>query len=244
MRRFAGASGPVRVFRASDSKSWCPRFESGVSPSLSPRSRMVTRYSDRRGIDRACSPSPVGKARRLRFERRPGIPRRDSGFPDSNREHHTRPCPNACPNRRPALLRERRANRTARSSVALSQPGWAEPSARRSRLKRRSRGVLAGTARARRTRSLRPRKPGASSPPPRPVGGRRLRRAALPTGLVSSRRPSNRACGSPAHGSPTSFTAGIRLSPPGPVGPGRDDGSVEADQARAGRASGRPPSQP
>ena len=31
-----------------------------------------------------------------------------------------------------------------------------------------------------------------------------------PTGLVSSRRPSNRACGSPAHGSPTFFTVGIQ----------------------------------
>ena len=37
---------------------------------------------------------------------------------------------------------------------------------------------------------------------------------------VSSLRPSNRACGSPAHGSPTSFTAGIRCHPPGPEGPG------------------------
>ncbi len=45
---------------------------------------------------------------------------------------------------------------------------------------------------------------------------------------------SNRACGSPAHGSPTFFTAGIRLSPsPGPVGPWRDDGSREADQPQA-----------
>ena len=48
---------------------------------------------------------------------------------------------------------------------------------------------------------------------------------------VSSARPSNRACGSPAHGSPTSFTAGIRSSPPGPVGPGGDDDSIKADQA-------------
>ena len=51
--------------------------------------------------------------------------------------------------------------------------------------------------------------------------------------LVSSRPPSNRACGSPAHGSPTSFAAGVRRSPPGPVGSGCDDGSVEADQAVA-----------
>src|SRR5437667_12241509 len=42
---------------------------------------------------------------------------------------------------------------------------------------------------------------------------------------------SNRACGSPAHGSPTPFTAGIRFLPPGLVGPGCDDDSVEADQA-------------
>src|SRR6266496_391160 len=41
---------------------------------------------------------------------------------------------------------------------------------------------------------------------------------------------SNRACGSPAHGSPTPFTAGIRLLPPGLVGPGCDNDSVEADQ--------------
>jgi len=36
---------------------------------------------------------------------------------------------------------------------------------------------------------------------------------------------SNRACGSPAHGSPTPFTAGIRPSPPVPEGPGIDDDS-------------------
>src|SRR5688500_2546706 len=42
---------------------------------------------------------------------------------------------------------------------------------------------------------------------------------------------SNRACGSPAHGSPTPFTAGIRSLPPGVVGPGCDNGAVEADQA-------------
>jgi hypothetical protein len=43
------------------------------------------------------------------------------------------------------------------------------------------------------------------------VGGRRLalaRRGRL--SLVSSRPPSNRACGSPAHGSPTFFTVGIQ----------------------------------
>ena len=49
--------------------------------------------------------------------------------------------------------------------------------------------------------------------------------------LVMSR--AHRACGSPAHGSPTFFTAGIRLSPPGPVGPERDDESVEIDQPHA-----------
>src|SRR5215210_5425947 len=42
---------------------------------------------------------------------------------------------------------------------------------------------------------------------------------------------SNRACGSLAHGSPTPFTAGIQLLPPGPVGPGGDDDPVQADQA-------------
>src|SRR5438067_12314371 len=48
---------------------------------------------------------------------------------------------------------------------------------------------------------------------------------------VSSARPSNRACGSPAHGSPTPFTAGIRRSPPDPVGSGCDNDPVEIDQA-------------
>ena len=49
---------------------------------------------------------------------------------------------------------------------------------------------------------------------------------------VSSPRPSNRACGSPAHGLPTFFTGGVRPCPPVPEGSGRDDGSVEADQAQ------------
>ena len=49
---------------------------------------------------------------------------------------------------------------------------------------------------------------------------------------VSSSRPSIRACGSPAHGLPTPFTAGIRLPPPGLEGPGRDDGSVKAISPR------------
>jgi hypothetical protein len=44
-----------------------------------------------------------------------------------------------------------------------------------------------------------------------------------------------RACGSPAHGSPTFFTAGIRLAPPGPAGPGCDDSSSERDQAQPAR---------
>src|SRR4029453_7152859 len=49
---------------------------------------------------------------------------------------------------------------------------------------------------------------------------------------VSNSRPSNRACGSPAHGSPTSFTAGIRsVPPPRRERPRRDDGS-QADQAQ------------
>jgi len=42
---------------------------------------------------------------------------------------------------------------------------------------------------------------------------------------------SNRACGSPAHGSPTPFTAGIRSFPPGLSGPGCDNDSTQADQA-------------
>ena len=35
----------------------------------------------------------------------------------------------------------------------------------------------------------------------------------------------------PAHGSPTSFTAGIRSVPPGPEGPGCGDGPIKVDQA-------------
>jgi hypothetical protein len=42
---------------------------------------------------------------------------------------------------------------------------------------------------------------------------------------------SNRACGSPAPGSPTPFTGGVRFLPPGLVRPGRDDYSRHADQA-------------
>jgi hypothetical protein len=47
------------------------------------------------------------------------------------------------------------------------------------------------------------------------VGGRRLGRAAVLARLVwfPPTATSNRACGSPAHGSPTFFTAGIRLHP-------------------------------
>ena len=44
--------------------------------------------------------------------------------------------------------------------------------------------------------------------------------------------------GSPAHGSPTPFTAGIRLAPldpPVPEGAGGDDESVEVDQSHAVR---------
>src|ERR1700752_5376264 len=63
---------------------------------------------------------------------------------------------------------------------------------------------------------------------------------------------SNRACGSPAHGSPTPFTAGIRSFPPGLVRPGRDDSSSQADQAALVRrpvgdhvqAEGPPPFMP
>src|SRR5260370_37454000 len=42
---------------------------------------------------------------------------------------------------------------------------------------------------------------------------------------------SNRACGSPAPGSPPPFTGGMRFLPPGLVGSGRDDDSRHADQA-------------
>src|SRR6266511_6282426 len=41
---------------------------------------------------------------------------------------------------------------------------------------------------------------------------------------------SNRACGSPAHGLPTPFTAGIRFLPPGLVRPGCDHGPTQAVQ--------------
>src|SRR6266704_5716801 len=43
-----------------------------------------------------------------------------------------------------------------------------------------------------------------------------------------------RACGSPAHGSPTPFTAGIRLPPPGPVRPGGDNDPNKAGQTQPG----------
>ena len=44
---------------------------------------------------------------------------------------------------------------------------------------------------------------------------------------------SNRACRSPAHGSPTSFTAGIRLVPaPWLERPRRDNGSIQFDQPK------------
>ncbi|WP_163513263.1 hypothetical protein [Fodinicola acaciae] len=49
---------------------------------------------------------------------------------------------------------------------------------------------------------------------------------------VSSPRPSNRACGSPAHGSPTPFTAGIRRCPPVPEGSGCDNSSIKTDQPK------------
>jgi hypothetical protein len=42
---------------------------------------------------------------------------------------------------------------------------------------------------------------------------------------------SNHACGSPAHGLPTPFTAGIPFLPPGLVGPGCDHGSMQAEQS-------------
>jgi acyltransferase len=42
--------------------------------------------------------------------------------------------------------------------------------------------------------------------------------AVTPWRSVSSPRPSNRACGSPAHGSPMPFTGGVRFLPPGPGG--------------------------
>ena len=52
-----------------------------------------------------------------------------------------------------------------------------------------------------------------------------------PCCLVSSSRPLNRACGSPAHGLPTPFTTGIRSFPPGLARPGCDNGSYQADQS-------------
>jgi hypothetical protein len=50
-----------------------------------------------------------------------------------------------------------------------------------------------------------------------------------------------RASGFPAHGSPTFFTAGIRLPGPGPVGSGGDNGSGDTDESHA---IGRPGDQP
>ena len=50
-----------------------------------------------------------------------------------------------------------------------------------------------------------------------------------------------RASGYPAHGSPTFFTAGIRLPGPGPVGSGGDDGSGDPDESHAIGRSGDPP---
>lgn len=49
--------------------------------------------------------------------------------------------------------------------------------------------------------------------------------------LRFQRRPAEGACRSPAHGSPTPFTAGVRSSPPSTVAPGSDDNPVKADQA-------------
>src|SRR6266545_8279948 len=49
-------------------------------------------------------------------------------------------------------------------------------------------------------------------------------------GHVPAPATSNRACGSPAHGSPTPFTVGMRLFPPGLSRPGCDHGSCKADQ--------------
>lgn len=68
--------------------------------------------------------------------------------------------------------------------------------------------------------------------PSRPIGG--STGGAWTARLVLARlvwfppaATSNRGCGSPAHGSPTFFTGGIRLSPsPRPIGAGRDDGYV------------------
>src|SRR3954454_6541831 len=62
-------------------------------------------------------------------------------------------------------------------------------------------------------------------------GGRALSRAHDQVPTPPAPATSNRACGSPAHGSPTPFTAGIRFLPPGLEGPGRDDSSMEVDQA-------------
>src|ERR1035438_1575728 len=45
----------------------------------------------------------------------------------------------------------------------------------------------------------------------------------------------------PAHGSPTFFTAGIRLPGPGPVGSGSDSGSGDPDESHAIGRSGDPP---
>src|SRR5436305_8139265 len=67
-----------------------------------------------------------------------------------------------------------------------------------------------------------------------PAGGA-LSRARGQVVTAPAPATSNRACGSPAHGSPTPFTAGIRLLPPGLSRPGCDGDSVQADQAQVAR---------
>lgn len=75
----------------------------------------------------------------------------------------------------------------------------------------------------------------------RRVDGRRLGRAAVSARLAwfPPAATSNRACDSPAHGSPTFFTVGIRLPPPRPMWTWGDDDSIEIDQPEAvGRLEG------
>src|SRR4051794_26334792 len=66
------------------------------------------------------------------------------------------------------------------------------------------------------------------------MGFRAGRSSSGPWSIVapfSSSRPSIRARGSPGHGLPTPFTAGIRSLPPRLALRGRDDDSIQADQA-------------
>src|ERR1700736_6217303 len=62
-------------------------------------------------------------------------------------------------------------------------------------------------------------------------------------GSLPAPATSNRACGSPAHGLPTPFTAGIRFLPPGLARPGGANVSSQADKPTSVRGFGAKPAQ-